>query len=414
MSRVVKVLATSMVAIFLLVYSFGAASADDNKSHYSKKATKNISEKLHQKPSKRGKDRESVHSVDKLRLLGSKIVSNDTKYKETVVGGLSGLTYDSKKKKWYIVSDDRSEINSARFYTGKLKYSLKGFKSVHFTGVTFLRQPNGSLYPSSKTYSSDKEGYVPDFESIRIDPRNGGIWYTSEGDRALGQNPVIRHATVKGKYLSGLPLPENAKMDDQSTKGFRNNLALEGSTFSIDGLSFWTAMEGPLLQDDNIPTVDSGSVSRLTQYNRDGNVIAQYAYNIDAIPAKPGPGKFADNGVTDILAINEHEFLILERSAVQAADGSFKNHIRIYKINTKNATDISRFESIKDKDFVSVDKELVLNLNELGLSKLDNIEGMAWGKKLKNGHDSLVVVSDNNFNNSQVTQFIALEVLPEK
>ena len=34
------------------------------------------------------------------------------------------------------------------------------------------------------------------------------------------------------------------------------------------------------------------------------------------------------------------------------------------------------------------------------------------GKVLKNGNRSLVLVSDNNFNSAQLTQFLAFEIVP--
>jgi len=114
-----------------------------------------------------------------------------------------------------------------------------------------------------------------------------------------------------------------------------------------------------------------------------------------------------------MLTINNHEFLILERSDVQAADGSYSNYIRIYKVDTRQASNISQMDSLLSGDFKPVSKELVLNLNTLNLPKLDNIEGMTWGPKLENGHDSLVLISDNNFNSTQVTQFLAFDVYPK-
>jgi hypothetical protein len=38
---------------------------------------------------------------------------------------------------------------------------------------------------------------------------------------------------------------------------------------------------------------------------------------------------------------------------------------------------------------------------------------MTWGRRLANGNPSLVLVSDDNFHPSQVTQFLAFEALPE-
>ncbi len=54
-------------------------------------------------------------------------------------------------------------------------------------------------------------------------------------------------------------------------------------------------------------------------------------------------------------------------------------------------------------------KTLLLNLNQLNL-KLDNIEGLTFGPVLSNGMQSLILISDNNFQSFQVTQIIALSL----
>ena len=43
--------------------------------------------------------------------------------------------------------------------------------------------------------------------------------------------------------------------------------------------------------------------------------------------------------------------------------------------------------------------------------KLDNTEGMTFGPRLPNGNRTLVFVSDDNFRKSQITQFLAFEVI---
>ena len=40
---------------------------------------------------------------------------------------------------------------------------------------------------------------------------------------------------------------------------------------------------------------------------------------------------------------------------------------------------------------------------------LDNLEGMTFGPRLPNGHQALLLVSDNNFTPGQVSQFLLLE-----
>jgi len=73
----------------------------------------------------------------------------------------------------------------------------------------------------------------------------------------------------------------------------------------------------------------------------------------------------------------------MERSfSVGAPDTG--NTIRIYKV------------SLPGKGGTA-SKQLVLDLDELGIP-LDNVEGMTFGPRLPDGRRSVVLVSDDNFN----------------
>jgi 3-phytase len=48
---------------------------------------------------------------------------------------------------------------------------------------------------------------------------------------------------------------------------------------------------------------------------------------------------------------------------------------------------------------------LLFDLDTLGIP-LDNVEGLTFGPRLRDGRRSLVLVSDNNFAGSQFTQFL--------
>ncbi|MDW4283767.1 esterase-like activity of phytase family protein [Staphylococcus saprophyticus] len=163
----------------------------------------------------------------------------------------------------------------------------------------------------------------------------------------------------------------------------------------------------------NPPTPTTEGLSRITQYDRQGRLLNEYAYRLDAIPKSPGKGKEAENGVSELLAINNHEFLTLERASVQSSDNSYHNYVRIYKINTDQATDIKNQESLKQTKIHPVKKELIADLNKEDIGHIDNIEGITFGKQLPNGHDSIVIVADNNFNKAQKQQFMAFEVIPK-
>lgn len=353
------------------------------------------------------------HSVDNLRFIDSQTIPYDKHFDDTKVGGISGITYHPSSHRWLLLSDDRSEHDPSRFYEATLDYNQHQFNNIKLRSTHFLKQPNGSNYNNKDHYKDDPQDIVADPESIRFDPLNKQIMYTSEGDRSLGLNPFIRIASYKGDYISEIPITNTQKMDKHAKYGFRNNLSLEGSTFSVDGQSIWTATEAPLIQDGQSPTPTSGGLSRITHYDRQGHVLDEYAYPLDAIPKSPGKGKEAENGVSELLAINKHEFLTLERASVQSSDNSYHNYIRIYKINTKQATDVKNKDSLKHAEIQPVKKECVANLNEQDIGHIDNIEGITFGKKLPNGHDSIVLVADNNFNKSQKSQLIAFEVIPK-
>ena len=58
---------------------------------------------------------------------------------------------------------------------------------------------------------------------------------------------------------------------------------------------------------------------------------------------------------------------------------------------------------------ISAIKKLLLNLNQQGIY-IDNIEGVTFGPRLSNGNRSPFLVSNNNFNPLQKTQFLLFEI----
>jgi hypothetical protein len=158
-------------------------------------------------------------------------------------------------------------------------------------------------------------------------------------------------------------------------------------------------------------------VSRFSKFDRAGQLIGQYAYPVDPIQAVPG-GKNADNGVSEILALDDDRLLVLERSGVEGADGIWTVYIRLYRAEVADASNVAEIPALAGADYKPMTKRLLLDLSklpELGsprLPKIDNIEGASFGPTLPNGHRSLVLVSDNNFNPDQITQFLAFEVVP--
>lgn len=350
-------------------------------------------------------------AVSQLRFIGEQRLPWHQQYQGTLVGGLSGIDYDAANDEWVMISDDRSQHNPARYYRARLAFDQHAFKSVQLTGVVTLLQPDGSAYPSKEAYKPGV-GAVPDLESMRVDPRDASIWYSSEGDVRLGLDPFVRHATRDGKHLATLPLPPMFTVSKEHKSGPRNNQAFEGISFTPDGNTLWVSLEGPMYQDGPEPDPEHGAPARITRFARDGKVLGQYVYPLDAIPAKPGPGKAADNGISEIVALSDSKLLVLERAGVQASDGNYRTFVRIYAVDAAGATDVQRMPTLKDAAFIGLKKRLVLDLDSLQLPMLDNLEGIAFGPRLANGNASLMLLSDDNFNQAEVTQFLLFEVIP--
>jgi len=350
---------------------------------------------------------QSSAEIGALHFIGAVTVPNDKMVDGTLVGGLSGIDYDSAADLWYLISDDKSDKNPARFYTATLAFDKAHLASVDIGHAVTLLQADGQPYPNAKT-----GGEVPDPESIRRDPETGNLWWTSEGDRKLGLSPFLRVAAPDGKQVRDVAVPKIFTMNKDQEIGPRHNLGFEGVSFAPDGKSVWLAMESALYQDGPIATPSAGAIARLTHLDRDGKVLAQFAYPLDPIQAVP-TGKNGDNGVSEILALDDRRALVLERSGVEGADGIWKLYIRIYAIDTAGATDIAAVPSLANANYIPVAKRLVIDLAKTAdIGPVDNIEGMSWGPTLPDGKRSLVLVSDNNFNPVQITQFLAFEVTP--
>jgi hypothetical protein len=351
-------------------------------------------------------------SAPSVRLLGEQIVPNTQLYEGLPVGGLSSIDYDPRTGGYALICDDRSAIAPARFYTADFPVTANGVGPVTFTGTKPLLRPDGTPYPplTKNDPAAPQNEQTIDPEELRVDPWTGDYLWSQEGERnpLFLIDPSIREAKRDGKYVRDLPIPANEKMTP--TAGPQQNYVLEGLTYAALGTLVASSVEGPLLQDGPLPTAEHGALSRITLQSRFGPVLAQYAYPQEKIFATPvPPTAFSNTGVSSLLAVDPVDptkYLVMERSFVTGVS----NKIRIYEIDTKGATNVLKTPSLVGADIKPVKKRLLVDLADLPLSTVDNVEGMTWGPRLPSGERTLVLVSDNNFSATQVTQFIALAV----
>jgi len=327
-----------------------------------------------------------------LRLIGTYQAPKGLSVDGALFGGVSGIDYDPRSGAWLMISDDRSDKAPARFYVARLDYDKAAVRGLTLARAAPLRRDDGSTFsPTAST-----EGERADAEAIRLDPLTGTLIWSSEGDRQRGLDPTLRRMALDGQPQGTIPLPRGLRFDPSGASGARSNLTLEGLSFTPDGRALWVSMEGPLVQDGPVASVQAGAWVRLTRLDRLGGVRGQYAYRLDPIQAAPAAGRRADNGVSEVLAVDQHRLLVLERSGVETAEGRFIYHCRLYLVDTRGA------RTVPEAGFIArpprgLEKRLLINFDRLPGVGPSNLEAMAWGPPLAGGERTLVLASDDNF-----------------
>ncbi|HZC25794.1 MAG TPA: esterase-like activity of phytase family protein, partial [Actinopolymorphaceae bacterium] len=167
----------------------------------------------------------SSDSLQRVRLLGEDVIPQGLTMDGAGVGELSGLDYDRHTGTWYFLSDD-SEEGPARFYTADIAVDAHGLGKVRLTGAADIRRTDGSVFPPLA--SNDPE--VADPESIRVDPRSGALWWSSEGKREVPADgsapalvdPWVRQMTTHGQFLRQVHQPRLFQMSADE-RGPRRN-----------------------------------------------------------------------------------------------------------------------------------------------------------------------------------------------
>ena len=353
------------------------------------------------------------NTISSLVFLSEKNVPFNQQFKGTTLGGLSGIDYNVASDHYYLISDDRSAINAARFYTARVIINNSKIDTVIFLSVDSLKTTDGLTYPNIK---QDPQ-HTPDPEAIRFNSKNKTLVWTSEGERIVNANttvltnPSITIIDSKGKLLDTFLLPSQLKMTKEES-GPRQNGVLEGLTFADNFKSLFVNVEEPLYQDGPRATVTPNNAwIRIVKYNTaNRKPTAQYAYHLDPVAYPSNPvNAFQVNGVPDILSVRTNQLLVIERSF---STGRLACTIKVFLVDLTDAEDISNNNSlITTPPLQPVKKTLLLNMDALGIY-IDNIEGVTFGPDLPNGHKTLLFVSDNNFSTLEKTQFLLFEIIP--
>ncbi len=345
--------------------------------------------------------------IRRLEFLGQAILPPGQLVAGTPVGGLSALAWDAGRGVFYALADDVGARAPPRFYTVTLdlaggRLAADGAAAV---AVTLLRDAGGEPLA---LHAVDPEGLV-----LAAD---GRLFLSSEGFVSGGVAPLLAEVALDGTLRRTLRLPDRylpgrrqgrwmRRALRQAPSGVRHNLAFESLTVSPGGRWLFTANESALEQDGPTASLERGSAVRLSRIEAgSGAWTAEYLYWTEPLAAAPEPADgYGTAGLVELLALDDHHLLALERSFSTGAG----NTIRLFEVDLTAASNVAAVRSLERRaDLVPAAKRLLLDLSELGI-ELDNLEGLAFGPTLADGRRTLVLVSDDNFNAHQKTMFLA-------
>jgi hypothetical protein len=338
------------------------------------------------------------------------------------LGYFSDIYYDPVRNQWWGLSDRGPGGGTIDYETRVQRFSLNintstgaisNFKveqTIKFTDAN--GNPMTGLAPSPSNQlgrSLDPEGFV-------VNPLNGNFLVSDEYGPSLHEfnrsGKLVRTFTTPGNVIprNAADTPNYAS-DAGNTQGKRTNRGFEGLAVSPDGKYTYAMLQSPMLNEGGGA---NGRFTRIVKFDTvTGTAVAQYAYLMD----RSGQGQ----GISSLVALNDNEFLVLERNNRGVGVGAELNTAdkAVYKINLAGATDVTSITLPASgtslppgiNAVTKSAKQIDLDANTqaaLGNKSPEKWEGLAIGPKLLGGGFMMLAGTDNDYSvtqNGTGTQF---------
>jgi hypothetical protein len=348
--------------------------------------------------------------VNGLPLDGGMLdLSGGTSANNGRVGYFSDIYYDTNRNEWWGLSDRGPGGGTLDYDTRVQRFTLdvnattgaiSNFQIAQTIKFSNSRSSLNGIAPNPTNVlgnAHDPEGFV-------INPKNGNFLVSDEyGPSLLEFNrngQLVRTFTTPANIIprnaaSGTP---NFASDTGNTAGKRTNRGFEGLEISPDGNYAYAMLQSAMLDEGG----GNGTINRIVKFDTTtGKAVAQYAYEMK----RSGQGQ----GISALVAINDHEFFVLERNNRGVGIGATLATAdkEVYRIDLNGATDVSKIVLDAGAGFTRVTKSgPILDLDADTLAALGNKspekwEGLAVGPKLTDGSYLLLAGTDNDYSVTQ-------------
>jgi hypothetical protein len=366
-------------------------------------------------------------SIPVLELIDIVIVPRGdmTMPRERRFGSLSGLARDERTGRYLAVIDDRLPARVA-------------WLDITYVGGRLSVVPLGVEPVTAGPGVDPRIAVQADLEAVVALP-DGTFVVSEEGHASKGEAdqppagswPVaLLTLSAQMRVTAVHPWPA-AFSGGPQRGGIRDNQGAEALTRTPDGRLI-AGLEQPLFADQpgghraGRPFAGGlGGPGRLVEFAAaDGRWEArrQWLYPIAPTGTRSGFDTICDdgeNGLTELLALDNTRFLSLERSCLQNSTTRVaRNTNHLFLVDVAGADDVSGAASLAAgaAQVHAAAKTLLLDFDTLiprlpaSLANLDNFEGLAFGPPLPDGTPTLLVMSDDNFRSTQKTVLLLFRI----
>ncbi|MBC7484839.1 MAG: esterase-like activity of phytase family protein [Rhizobacter sp.] len=282
--------------------------------------------------------------------------------------------------------------------TAALNYGIGGAPALNAPGKNYF---SGRSDNFGAGLSTNPNNARLDPESIRVSRDGKSVFisnyygpYVYQFDRATGLR--LRSFALPDTFaISKLSSNGATEIANNTSNGRITNKGMEGLAITPDGKFLVGFMQSPLAQDGG----DGGQANRIVKIDIATGAVTQFAYN-NRIGSK-------NYNSSEIVALNDHEFLVLERDGKGLGDGSTAAVKQVWKVDIAGAADVSGLSGQAALLAKAPTKTLFLDiraaLNARGISDAmipAKLEGLAFGDDVWVGgvrKHTLYLANDNDF-----------------
>ncbi|MGA8153748.1 MAG: esterase-like activity of phytase family protein [Terriglobales bacterium] len=245
--------------------------------------------------------------------------------------------------------------------------------------------------PNDARFDTEGMRLSNDGRSIFISDEYGP--YVYQFDRLTGVR--LRSFQMPSSFFATTLSSMSAVEISGNTSGRVANKGMEGLAITPDGRTLVGIMQNALIQDANEGGAAKNLLRIVTIDIRSGKVAHQYAYLLTT-----------GSGVSELLALNNHEFLVDERDGHGRANGDDAKVKQLFKIDLTGAVDVSAMDGLTAaanavNKTLFLDIVQVLTANGIAAGNIPaKIEGIAFGPDIRQGRTTLHtlwVANDNDF-----------------